>query len=111
MKKFISMLLAISLLFVLAGCQTNAASSDELTPVSVNMPTDDTVNGYRIEISEDSSSNTDTALLYCGNISSKVFHKSTCSSVSRMKESNKLYGSDRKWFINENYTPCKSCNP
>lgn len=110
MKKCIFLLLIFLLIFTFAGCETNSVSN-ELPPVSVNMPTDDSVGGYRQEESDGASSDSDTALLYCGNTSRKVFHKSTCSSVSKMKESNKLYSSSREWFINENYSPCKTCEP
>lgn len=110
MKKCVLLLLVVLFIFTFIGCQTTSVSN-ELPSVSVNMPTDNSVNGYRSEVSDTTASDQDTSLLYCGNISSKIFHKSTCSSVSRMKESNKLYSSGREWFINENYSPCKACNP
>ncbi|MBR0366505.1 MAG: hypothetical protein IJH94_06875 [Clostridia bacterium] len=52
-----------------------------------------------------------TSVSYIGNANTKKFHKSTCSSVSRMKNSNKVYLSSRDDAISRGYTPCKNCNP
>ncbi len=48
---------------------------------------------------------------YCGNKNSKIFHKSSCSSLKKTKEENKVYLSSRDEFITKNFSPCKSCNP
>ena len=47
---------------------------------------------------------------YIGNKNSKVFHKSSCDSVSSMKENNK-YFADRSSLISEGYKPCGKCKP
>ena len=54
---------------------------------------------------------TPTAFTYIGNRNSKIFHKSTCESVSNMKEKNKVALSTREEAISLGYTPCQNCNP
>ncbi len=96
------------------------------------MPKDNTVNGYRVsqpqtttsslpdviatdnvEIAQSnpSTSAQQSATKYCANKNSKVFHKANCSSVSKMKEENKAYFSNRAELITQGYSPCKTCNP
>ena len=48
---------------------------------------------------------------YIGNKSSKKFHYSWCSSVGKMKSSNKVSLSSRSDAISKGYEPCKNCNP
>lgn len=49
---------------------------------------------------------------YVLNTNTKKFHYPGCSSVSRMKESNKqTFSGTRTEAINKGYTPCKKCNP
>lgn len=52
-----------------------------------------------------------TGTSYIGNASSKIFHKASCPTVKKMKESNKIFLKDRADAINAGYTPCKICNP
>ena len=114
---------------LLAGCTDADASSRK--SVTVNYPKDTTVNGYRIpskestnepintsskENSTDVSSNATSSapqvnIQYCANIKSRVFHMPDCSSVSTMKEENKLFLSDRDALIADGYKPCGKCNP
>ena len=116
------------------GCsETETVSNDE---VIINMPTDNTVNGYRIENTESDSQNisdntesktnsskiesnnskvdisqNNNVIQYCANTNSKKFHISTCGSVETIKEENRLYLSDRAEMISLGYEPCKKCNP
>lgn len=61
----------------------------------------------QLETAEESEEGT-----YIINKNTWKFHKSTCSSVSQMKESNKLtYKGDRQKLMTAGYEPCKSCNP
>lgn len=46
---------------------------------------------------------------YIGNINSKKFHLSSCSSLPI--EKNQVYFNNRNAAINEGYIPCKRCNP
>lgn len=48
---------------------------------------------------------------YIGNKNSKVFHSSDCSSVSNMKDSNRVYFDNRKDAIDKGFSPCQACNP
>ena len=46
------------------------------------------------------------------NTNSQKFHKTTCSSVGKMSDSNKeKYTGDRQSLIDRGYTPCGYCNP
>lgn len=48
---------------------------------------------------------------YVMNVNSGVFHHDWCSSVSRMKESNKAYTTNRADAIGRGCRPCSNCNP
>lgn len=54
----------------------------------------------------------DVSQKYILNISSKKFHKSDCSTISKMSEKNKeVYTGTRDSVIAMGYSPCKTCNP
>ena len=128
MKRLTLFIFIILITFIFSGCNstenTNVSSAYE---VVINIPADDTVNGYRTEskLTEESSPNKisgsdvgitasneikNTSKEYCGNKNSKVFHKSSCSSVNSMKDNNK-YFADRNTLISNGYKPCGKCNP
>jgi len=46
-----------------------------------------------------------------GNTNSRIFHKTTCDSASRTKESNRLYFETREEAIEAGFTPCQRCKP
>lgn len=49
---------------------------------------------------------------YIININTGKFHKPSCASVNKMKESNKkTYNGNKDDLINQGYSPCKNCNP
>lgn len=48
---------------------------------------------------------------YIGNKNSKIFHKPSCSSVSDMKDKNKVVLDSREAAIQKGFKPCKKCNP
>ena len=53
-----------------------------------------------------------TSATYILNTNSKKFHRPTCTSVKKMKESNKrTYTGSRASIISQGYQPCKNCNP
>ena len=58
------------------------------------------------------SKNTDAVASYVLNRNTRKFHVPTCSSVSQMKEKNKIYFTGtRQEVIDQHYTPCRNCNP
>ncbi len=125
MRKLLLLILTLNLI-VCCGC--NAADTISNSDVIINMPTDNTVNGYRTENIEskpqvtvsknetDVNSKTETTpenniIQYCGNTNSKKFHLPDCGSVETIKEENRLYLSNRAELISLGYEPCKRCNP
>ena len=48
---------------------------------------------------------------YIGNKNSKKFHSAGCSSVAKMKDSNKVALASRDAAIAAGYEPCKICKP
>ncbi len=59
--------------------------------------------------SSDSSSSSSGS--YVGNANTGKFHISSCGSVSKMSENNKVFLSSRDEAINQGYVPCQRCNP
>lgn len=53
----------------------------------------------------------ETTVTYVGNKNSKIFHRASCSSVSRMKDSNKMSLNSRDAAISQGYRPCENCQP
>ena len=53
----------------------------------------------------------ETTVTYVGNKNSKIFHRASCSSVSRMKDSNKVSLNSRYAAISQGYRPCENCQP
>lgn len=123
----------ILIMFLLCGCSDSNTAQNTGTheQITVNFPTDDTVNGYRTGSSSKNSNSgmpdaipadetkpaapsetspTNTAE-YIGNSNSHVFHKPDCSSAKNMKESNRVTFSSRDKAVSGGYTPCKRCNP
>lgn len=111
--------LIICCLLLLSGCKSQTAELPK-EDIKINLPTDDTVNGYRNEDYEsddlipkdDVGVDTETnSISYCGNKNSKIFHKSSCASVKKTKESNKIFFTSKEEYLNNGYKPCQSCNP
>lgn len=61
--------------------------------------------------SSDTSSSSSASGSYVGNANSGKFHESTCTSVGKMSEKNKVFFSSRDEAVNQGYVPCKICNP
>lgn len=129
MKKLF-ILLIISCLLCGCGSPENTPESSSHKEITINLPTDNSVNGYRTESVQSSSSSkdmpdkipvTDTktetessqnkSYLYIGNSNSKIFHKSDCTSAAKMKDSNKVSFSSREDAVNSGYSPCGRCSP
>ncbi|MBQ6098480.1 MAG: thermonuclease family protein [Methanobrevibacter sp.] len=61
--------------------------------------------------SDTSHSSSSSSGSYVGNANTGKFHVSSCSSVSKMSEGNKVFFSNRNDAVNQGYVPCKRCNP
>ena len=48
---------------------------------------------------------------YVANANTGKFHLTSCNSVSKMSEGNKIFLSSREDAISQGYVPCKICNP
>lgn len=61
---------------------------------------------------QDTSSPTSSSSTFILNTNSKKFHLPSCSSIKRMKDSNKKeFSGSRDEVIAQGYEPCKKCNP
>lgn len=109
MQKTVITIMIFMILFSLVGCSKTDANqnAESKTEVIINVPEDDTVNGYRNKVQEIA----ENEALYCANKNSKVFHKQSCSSVNKMKDENKYFAKDKNELLEDGYQPCKSCNP
>ena len=87
--------------------ETNSGPVAEAEPVSESEPEPESESESEFE-PEPEPVGTD----YVGNVSSKKFHYSWCSSVKKMKESNKYYfNGTRDQMIEKGYEPCGNCHP
>lgn len=86
-----------------AGAGGTQVPDEPSTPTTPTTPTNPTT--------PDPQPSDPVTYQYVGNKNSKVFHKSTCSSVDRMKESNKVKFGSASAALQAGYTPCKVCNP
>lgn len=150
--KRLFIIILILILFSFCGCgdTTPQSNTSERKEVTINLPSDNTVCGYRtgsilnsvsdiidanlVGVESKPSSKSETSSItppvqtsstnnpttqsnvaekteYCANLNSKVFHKSDCGSVKKMKEENKFYTKDRSMLTEMGYSPCNSCNP
>lgn len=137
LKRIFLIVLSLYLIIFFCSCKNKENNIDsQRKEVIINMPSDDTVGGYRTEsklsskptdridadnvtvqkpssssssTSEENQSTTQTG--YYANLKSKVFHKADCRSVKNMKEENKFYTKDRNFLTEQGFTPCKSCKP
>lgn len=132
MKKLLSIIILLLLAFTFCGCEEENVTASQKQQVVINLPKDDTVNGYRLEEKKENAipdkingadvlpnpsesvNNTaseNTNITYCGNKNSKKFHESTCGALKNTKDENKVFFETRDEFIQNGYTPCKLCNP
>ncbi len=104
MKKILALLFCICFIF----CSCNNQEIEEKEDIKINLPNDNSVNGYRI-ITENDKNYSEYS--YCGNKNSKKFHKSDCKALKNTKTKNKVYFNTKEEFLSNNYTACKLCNP
>jgi len=82
--------------------------------ISINYANGDSsyVGGGSSNVENEPTNNDDTNASYVLNTNTKKFHYPSCSSVDRMKESNKeYYTGSRDELINRGYDPCGNCHP
>lgn len=82
--------------------------------ISINYANGDSsyVGGSSNDVEDEPNNNIDTSASYILNKNTKKFHYPSCSSVDRMKESNKeYYTGSRDELINRGYDPCGNCHP
>ena len=128
MKRITSIIL---IMLLLCGCAAshNSDNTESHAQITINLPTDNTVNGYRQKsaqsvmpsiiaaedvkpgTSEQGATNPNITAEYIGNSNSRVFHKTSCGSANTMKEENKVFFKNREEAINTGYSPCKRCKP
>ena len=118
-KKSIFTFLGISIIilsFFLCGCgeEKDKTASEPDTKVIINMPEDDTVNGYRKQKVQTEKTN-ETKKIFNGtyyvNKNSKKFHFTYCSYASKISDENLFVSDNREQLISEGYSPCSSCKP
>ena len=126
MKKLLCLFLSIIIFLSLSSCgKTNNSIDTNSSPtedkIVIKMPTDNSVNGYRVSDSKNESipdftgtqsktqENNDT--LYYANTNSKKFHLKTCGSAQTILDKNLYISDSRDELIDEGYSPCGRCNP
>ena len=124
MKRITSLIL---ILFLLCGCSavSDINGTESHAQITVNLPADDSVNGYRTEsgassktagmpdsVSADNVKPGNSSIYaYIGNSNSHIFHKADCGSVNTIKKENKSCFKSREEAVKSGYSPCKRCNP
>lgn len=91
----------------IADAGAGTGGSTLVTPPGGNTPTNPSGGGTTVN----PQPQTPVTTSYIGNKNSKIFHKSTCSSVKRMSASNKVPLSSVSAALSTGYKPCKICNP
>ena len=89
--------------------------TDEQGDIIINLNNNvikvESINGESLtDIINNATENTHP-VVYIGNKNSKVYHSDSCESVDKMAEKNKVTFNSVEEAKNNNYTPCKNCNP
>ncbi len=110
-KKFLIIAL---LCLLLCGCKDNNTSSSGVT---VTMPKDDTVNGYRVNepTLDNTPSSSESTIshngLYYANTESRKFHLSGCDAAAKIFDENLYISEFRDELTEKGFKPCGICNP
>lgn len=115
MRKLI-IILTLFILILTCGCAKSKNEGEIAPEAVVKMPTDNTVNGYRIiepsyGTESSQSSDVNDVLLYYANKNTKTFHLNTCGSAKRIKNENLYITDDRAELLLDDYKPCSNCKP
>ncbi len=110
------LVLNLALIFVLlTSCSTANISSHP--DIVVNLPDGSMANGQTslpdsIDKNTVSIAEPDiTVDYYVGSSTTKKFHLKDCQWAQKLKEENRVYFSGYNEFIENGFTPCKTCNP
>ncbi len=91
------------------GISIDYATGDSVASSGAQTETAQAAKTQTSAVQTDTQSTTESYIL---NTSSKKFHRPSCSSVGKMKESNKKTSSEsRDALIKKGYEACKICNP
>ena len=116
-KQMFSSVLVLVILLSFCGCSPKDTSSQSTSSVTVKMPIDSTVNGYR----DSSAAKSDSIKVhsitvteaknakYCANTSSKKYHKTDCYVLKNTDDENKYYSNSLTDLEKMGYKPCKRC--
>ena len=89
---------------ILIDYATGKSRLDDGTPI----PDNSTENGEK----DDTGTGESDEMTYILNTSSKKFHDPACSSVAKIKDSNRgQFTGERAELLSRGYEPCKICNP
>ena len=124
MRKNIIYFILLIFLLTICGCSD---TKNQASTITINLPSDDSVNGYRISepqpnitdgmpdiIADDNvfvENNSNKKQKYYANTKSKKFHLKSCIYATKLDEENLFITSDRNSLISQNYSPCKKCEP
>lgn len=84
----------------LIGVSATATAASTVTPTATETKTTETVKTAQTK-----------SYSYIGNCNSGIFHRSTCPSVKRMNDENKVELESRQDAVDRGYKSCKNCNP
>ena len=117
-------IIALSLL-LFSGCGADEKADYKDNGIKVIMPSDNTVNGYRTEQSQNDFNNLLTDVpdyetdgyenraesVYYANKNSKKFHRPSCTLSQKINDENLYICDSLEELIEGGYEPCKRCNP
>ena len=120
MKRIFYLIIVLAIIF--CGCANKANDNvTQKSPIKINMPKDNTVNGYRNQDTDmpdiiDSQTvmpqgDTNLTISYCGNKNSKKFHRPSCTLSQKINDENLYICDSLEELIEGGYEPCKRCNP
>lgn len=114
MKKLFTLIICICLV-LLSSCDVKDTSSHP--DIEVKLPDGTTIDGSNslpdnIDKNNVSIAEPDKIVdYYVGSNTTKKFHLKDCEWAKKLKEENRVYFSGYNEFIENGYTPCKTCNP
>ena len=124
MKQILSMIICISMIFMLCSCSNKAdpqPTNETSSQTSASIQTNENSNSEKEQTQSQSenetynskSTNENTkSYTYIANNHTLKFHRPNCRSVKQMNDENKIYlNCTRADVINRGYEPCKHCEP